>query len=113
MKQVLGRLRALGERAAKEAKVRKGLVSLLAVFLVLQIYFVRELLAAELLFGMLFALALVVTGIFYVLGTVGERALDIGEAGARVIAHSTKRGYGLVEEISRKSVRHVHSESAR
>jgi hypothetical protein len=53
------------------------------------------------------------TGIFYVLGTVGERAVDIGEAGARVIAHSTKRGYGLVEEIGRKSVRHAHSESAR
>ena len=46
------------------------------------------------------------------LGTVGERAIDVGEAGARVIAHSTRRGYGVVEEIGRKALRHPHSESA-
>jgi hypothetical protein len=112
MKPVLGQLKALGERAAKEAKVRKGLLSILAAFFILQVYFVRELLAAELLFGLVFAIMAVMVGIFYVLGTVGERALDLGEAGARVVAHSTRRGYGLVEEISRKSLRHPHSESA-
>ena len=90
MNRVLGQLKVLGEAAAKQAKVRKGLVAILAVFFVLQIYFVRELLAAELLFGLLFALVLVMAGIFYVLGTLGERALDVGEAGARVIAHSTR-----------------------
>jgi uncharacterized membrane protein HdeD (DUF308 family) len=112
MKPMWGQLKAVVERAAKEAKVRKGLVSILAVVLILQIYFVRELLAAEALFVLLFAVLLVMTGIFYVLGTVGERAIDIGEASARVIAHSTKRGYGLVEEIGKKSLRHPHSESA-
>jgi uncharacterized membrane protein HdeD (DUF308 family) len=112
MKPVFGQLKALGEAAAKQAKVRKGLLSILAAFFILQVYFVRALLAAELLFVLLFAVALVMTGIFYLLGTVGERALDLGEAGARVIAHSTRRGYGVVEEISRKALRHPHSESA-
>ncbi len=32
-----GQLKALVERAAKEAKVRKGLVSILAVVLILQV----------------------------------------------------------------------------
>jgi uncharacterized membrane protein HdeD (DUF308 family) len=112
MKPMWGQLRVLAEKVAKEAKVRKGLVSILAAVLILQVYFVRELLAAEALFILLFAVLLVMTGIFYVLGTVGERAIDIGEAGARVIAQSTKRGYGMVEEIGKKSLRHPHSESA-
>jgi uncharacterized membrane protein HdeD (DUF308 family) len=113
MKPMWGQVKGLAEKAAKEAKVRKGLVSILIAFLILQVYFVRELLAAEALFVLLFAVLLAMTGIFYVLGTVGERALDIGEAGARVIAHTTKRGYVAVEEISKKSLRHPHSESAR
>jgi hypothetical protein len=37
---------------AKQAKVRKPLVLFLAVVLVLQLYFVRELIAAEVLFGL-------------------------------------------------------------
>ena len=51
MNRLLGQLKVFGEAAAKQAKVRKGLVAILAAFLVLQVYFVRELLAAELLFG--------------------------------------------------------------
>ena len=35
--------------------MRKGILSVVAIFLILQMYFVRELLAAELLFGLGFA----------------------------------------------------------
>src|SRR5579872_5390510 len=113
MNRVWGQLKVFGETAAKQAKVRKGLIAILAAFLVLQVYFVRELLAAELLFGLLFAVVLVIGGIVYALGTISERAIDAGEVGARAIAQSTRRGYVLAEAITKKSARYLHSESAR
>ena len=113
MNRVLGQLRIFGEAAAKQAKLRKGLVAIVAAVLVLQLYFVRELLAAELLFGLLFAVALAIGAIVYALGTLSERAIDVGEAGARVIASSTRRGYVLAEEIGKKSARYLHSVTAR
>ena len=113
MNRLLGQLRVFGAAAAKQAKVRKGLVATLAAFLVLQVYFVRELLAAELLFGLLFAAVLAIGGIVYALGTFGERAIDVGEAGVRVIASSTRRGYVLAEAITKKSARYLNSVSAR
>lgn len=88
------------------------MLSALAVLVVLQIYFVRELIAAELLFGLLFAVLLVVGGICYVVGVIGERGLDWAEVGVRVLARSARRGYNSLEELSRKSVRHPRSESA-
>ncbi len=113
MNRLLGQLKVFGEAAAKQAKVRKGLVAILAAFLVLQVYFVRELLAAELLFGLLFAVVLVIGGIVYALGTLGERAIEVGEAGAHVIANSTRRGYVLAEAIGKKSARYINSVAAR
>ena len=113
MSRVWGQIKVFGEAAAKQAKVRKGLLAIVAAFVVLQVYFVRELLAAELLFGLLFAVAVVIGGIVYALGTLSERAIDVGEAGARVIASSTRRGYVLAEEIGKKSARYLHSVSAR
>lgn len=97
---------------AEKAKVRKGLWSFVAIFSVFQLYFVRELAAAELLFGLLFAVLLMLGGIAYLVGAIGERGLDFTEAGIRVIADSTRRGYASLEEISRKPFRHPRSESA-
>jgi hypothetical protein len=88
------------------------LLLFLAVVFTLQMYFVRELLAAELLFGLGFAVLLSLGGIFYLVGAIGERGLDLTEAGVRVIADSARRGYASLEEISRKSFRHPRSESA-
>ena len=96
----------------QKAKVRRGLLSAVAVFLVLQMYFVRELLAAELLFGLGFAFLLMLGGLFYLVGSVGEKGLDWAEAGVRVISSSARRGYAGLEEISRKPFRHPRSESA-
>ena len=112
MKTVLSQLKAVADALIQKAKVRKGLLSILAAFLVFQLYFVRELLAAELIFGFLFAVLLVMVGIFYLVGTLGERGLELTEAGARVVASSARRGYSTLEEISKRPVRHPHSESA-
>jgi hypothetical protein len=77
----------------KKAKIFKGLLMFLAVLFTLQIYFLRELLAAELLFGLGFAISLLLGGIVYLVGAIGERGLDWMEAGLRVIADSARRGY--------------------
>jgi hypothetical protein len=96
----------------QKAKVRKGMLSLFAIFLILQMYFVRELLAAELLFGLGFAVLLMLGGLFYAVGAIGERGLDWAEAGIRVSSSFARRGYASLEELSRKPFRHPRSESA-
>jgi hypothetical protein len=98
---------------AQKAKVRKGMLTVAAVFFVLQIYFVRELLAAELLFGMGFAVLFVMGLIFYFIGMIGERGLELGEAGVRMIASTTRRGIEGMEYANRKAFREPGSESAR
>jgi hypothetical protein len=112
MKKGLGQVRTFVSAIVEKAKIRKGVVLTLAVLFILQLYFVRELLAAELLFGFGFAVLLALGGIFYLVGAIGERGLDWAEAGVRVIGDSARRGYNSLEEISRKPFRHPRSESA-
>ena len=112
MKTVLGELKELASSFWQNKKVRNRVGWGLAIFLVLQLYFVRELIAAELLFGMLFAFMFALAALFYVVGTVGVNGRGWAEAGARVVASSARRGYNTFEEISKKPFRHPHSESA-
>jgi len=114
MNTVLAQLQAFARNLIGKAKVRKGLLSIVAAFFILQLYFVRALIAAELIFVMLFVVILALVGVSYVLGTIGERGLEWAEVGVRAIAGSAKRGYlALEEEISKKPFRHPRSESAR
>jgi hypothetical protein len=69
MKTVLAWLEAFAKDLIQKAKVRKGLVSIAAAFFILQLYFVRALIAAELIFAMLFLVILAVVAVSYVLGT--------------------------------------------
>lgn len=87
------RIRIFVSDIAKTAKVRKRLLAIAAVFVVLQLYFVRELIAAELLFGLGFAVLAFAVGIFYVVGAIGERAIDVSKMGARVVVDSAQRAY--------------------
>jgi hypothetical protein len=96
----------------EKAKVRKGLWLGVAIFFVFQLYFVRELLAAELLFGLGFAVLFSLVALAYMVGSLGERGLDYAEVGVRVIGDSARRGLSALEEISRKQFRHPRSESA-
>jgi hypothetical protein len=112
MTKVLGKANAFASAFVAKAKVRKGTVSILAVFFVLQLYFVRELLAAELLFALGFGVLFILGSTAYLLGAAGERGWYLAEAGIRVIARSARRGYIGLEELSRKSFRHPRSESA-
>lgn len=71
------------------AKTHKQLLAIVAVFVFLQFYFVRELIAAEFLFGTAFAVFLVLAVILYAVGAIGARSVEWSEAGVKVIAHST------------------------
>jgi len=112
MNVFVNQLKEIANSVKQNKRLQKRVGWGLAVFLILQVYFVRELIAAELLFGLLFAFMLLLAGIFYVVGTIGERSLDWAEMGVRVAGTSARRGYAAVEEISKRPFRHPHSESA-
>ena len=99
-------------RLFQNKQFRKWFFSALAILFVLQLYFVREMLAAEVLFGMLFAVVLLLCGVFYLVGAAGERGLDLAEAGIRAAARSARWSFGALEEISKRQFRHRHSQSA-
>jgi phage shock protein PspC (stress-responsive transcriptional regulator) len=90
MKKVLGQMKMF---ANSEAKVRKGVMTVVAVFFALQVYFVRELVVAELFFGLGFAVLLLIGGLAYVVVSVGERGLEFAEAGVRAIGDSARRWF--------------------
>lgn len=112
MKTYLTKSQTMLVGVIEKAKVRKGLLFILGIFFVLQVYFVRELVAAELLFGLCFAVLMVLGGVIYLVGAIGERGLDWMATGVQVTATAARRGYAGLEELSRKSFRHPRSESA-
>src|ERR1700735_2721217 len=112
MKKYSTELKKLAGSFWQNKKVRNRVGWGLAIFVVLQLYFVRELLAAELLFGMLFLFVFALAALFYAVGTIGIEGRSWAEAGARFVAISGRRGYSTLEEISKKPFRHPHSESA-
>jgi hypothetical protein len=112
MKKALGEVKEFVATFVEKAKLRKGMISILAILFVLQVYFVRELLAAELLFGLGFGVLLAVGAMIYLVGALGERGLAFAEVGIRVISDAARRGYSGLEDFSRKPFRHPRSESA-
>jgi hypothetical protein len=88
-----------------EQKARKWLWIALGTFVALQIYFVRELLAALMLFtGLFVVFAVIALGLYLV-----ERASRWGLDAA---GHQAKRAMAAAEEISKKQLRRPRSEPA-
>jgi hypothetical protein len=79
---------------------------------VLQMYFVRELLAAELLFGIAFAVLFSIGFVIYMIAQAGERGFGWLESHASAMVQTSRRGLSAVQEISRRPFRHPRSESA-
>jgi uncharacterized PurR-regulated membrane protein YhhQ (DUF165 family) len=92
--------------------VKKWVWFTLAAAIALQIYFVQELLAAELLFGLLLAIGLFIAFIIFVVREIGERGFGWVKPRARELAGSAWRRVVQIEEFSRKTFRHQRSESA-
>ncbi len=84
-----------------------------ALIIALNIYSVRELFAAELLFGLLLGTVLLIGFVFYLVQQAGELSLTWARPVVRALAQTAGRGWSQLEEISRKPFRHAHSESAR
>jgi hypothetical protein len=104
MRRPLGETRTLAPSFFGRALVRKGLMTVVAVFFVLQFYFVRELLAAELLLGLAFVVLLAAAALSDLVGSAGERGLEFAEVGVRLIRDSARRGLNNLE-INRKRFR--------
>ena len=95
-----------------EKKVRKWMWVGLAAFVALQIYFVREMLAALVLFTGVFVIFAIIALFLYLVDQAGQ--WSIGWAGARVTPamHLARRGWTLAEELSKKPFRRPRSETA-
>ena len=74
----------------------------LAALVIVQIYFVRELLAALVLFTVLFLIVAIVVAVAYVVGLAGEVGITYAEPAAR-------HGLEIAEELSRKTFRRPRS----
>lgn len=112
MTKLLGKLNVGLAAVKQDSRLRNRILLGLLALAILQTYFVRELLAAELLFGLAFAALFVLGMIFYTVGAVGERGLDWMEAGIRVVTPLARRGFVAMEDFSKKPFRHPRSESA-
>jgi hypothetical protein len=88
-----------------EHKARKWLWIGLGVFAALQIYFVRELLAALILFTGLFIVCAVIALVIYLVDRASRWGLGIA-------GKQAKRAINAAEEISKKPLRRPRSETA-
>ncbi len=88
-----------------ERKARKWLWIGLGAFVALQIYFVRELLAALILFTGLFIVCAVIALVFYLIDKASRWGLSAA-------GHQAKRALTAAEEISKKQLRRPRSEPA-
>ncbi len=87
-------------------RARKWMWGILAAILAVQVYYVREILAALFLFALVFA---VIAGVALVLYLV-ERA---GEFSFAWVAPATRRAWEYLTELSKRPFRRPHSETAR
>ena len=93
-------------------QARKWMWSFLAALVALQIYFVRELLAALLLFTLGFGALAGVALVIYLVEQARQVSMAWAEPRTRSVAILARRGLGLLEELSRKSFRRPRSEPA-
>lgn len=84
---------------------RKALWFLLAAALLFQAYYVQEMLAALVIFTILFVIGAIITGAIYLLGRAGETTVTLAEPVAR-------RGVAFAEELRQKAFRRPHSAPA-
>ncbi len=72
-------------------RLGKRIVAGVGVIIALNIYFVRELLAAELLFGLLIGALLLIGFVFYLVQQAGELSLTWARPVLRALAQTARR----------------------
>lgn len=103
--------KALSERL-RDKKNRKWLWIALAAVVAFRTYYVKEMLAAFILFAVLFAITTVVVGVLYALDLAGQRAAEWAEPQAVKTAHVMARTWTQVDDVRKKLLHHQHSEIA-
>jgi hypothetical protein len=103
----------LSLKSGTEKKARKWMWFGLAALAAVQIYYVQEMLAALLIFAVLFAVVSVVALTVYLLDRAGESALDWVEPHAAKAAHAVAGQWTFLDEAKKKLLRRPHSETAR
>jgi hypothetical protein len=96
-----------------EKKARKWMWFGLAALAAIQLYYVQEMLAALLIFAVLFAVVSAVALTVYLLDRAGERALDWAEPYATKAAHAVAGQWPSLDEAKKRLLRRPHSETAR
>lgn len=98
--------RGFKTEAAKHKNALAIAGGLAGVFFALEFYFLRELLAAELLFLLGFAVLCGLLAVFYLIGVACEEGLDRTNAGAHLLAHSARRSADSLELAAGKLLGH-------
>lgn len=102
----------LPEVNVKTKKARKWLWIGLAVFAALQVYLVRELLAAMVLFSIVFVVVAVAALVIYLIERAGERTMDWAEPQTLKAAQAARKALTRAEELSKKQLHRQRSETA-
>jgi len=99
-------------RPANESQARKWVWGILAGIVALQLYYVRAMLTALLLFTVGFSLVALVGLVIFIMDRAGQRSLAWVEAHSGPAVRVARRGWILVEDISRRPFRRPRSEPA-
>jgi fatty acid desaturase len=102
----------LPEVKVKAKKARKWLWIGLAALAALQIYLVQELLAAMVIFSVLFAVIAIVALVIYLVERAGEQTLKWAEPQTHKAAEAARKALVRAEEISKKQLHRQRSETA-
>lgn len=87
----------------RNKKIQKWLWLSLAAFIAIQIYYVREMLAALFIFALLFGFGAVVAFILFIFDLLSQRTVEWAEPQAKRAAHAARRELvHLEEEVSKK-----------
>jgi uncharacterized membrane protein YeiB len=84
----------------------------LAALIAFQIYLFRELVAAELLFAVGFAVLLILVVAIYAIVVAADRGMGWIEANSQGVTQSAKQQWIRLETLSKRLSRRQHSESA-
>ena len=100
-------------RVVKTRKARKWLWIGLATLAAVQIYFVQELMAALVLFSVLFAAVAAGVLLVYLFDRASQRTMSWAEPQTLRAARLARRAWTRAEEVSRKQLHRLRSETVR
>ena len=94
-------------------KTRKWLWIGLAIFGALQLYFVQEMTAALFLFSVGFVVIAAAVLALYLFDRASQRTMDWAEPQTQRVAHFVRRAIVRAEEVSKKQLHRLRSETVR